>query len=67
MGFWKKNGVHIILSLLAASAVLATDINSRPYFAIGAGGMAVAGVVVYWICKLVEGGECNGQKDIPED
>lgn len=53
--FWKSNHVHIILSLLAASAVLATDINSWPYFAVGGGGMVVIAVTGYGIYRLVEG------------
>lgn len=54
---WKTNKQPIILSLLAAAVILAADINSRTYFAVGGGGMVVAGVITYWIYRLVEGEE----------
>lgn len=53
--FWKANKQPIILFLLAAVIILTVDINSRTYFAVGGGGMVMAGVVVYWIYRLVEG------------
>ena len=53
---WKTNKQPIILSLLAAAVILAGDINSRTYFAVGGGVvMVVPGVVGYWIYRLVEG------------
>ena len=52
---WRANKLPIILSLLAAGAILAVDINSRTYFAVGGGGMVMAGVITYWIYRLVEG------------
>ena len=52
---WKTNKQPIILSLLAAAVILAVDINSRAYFAVGGGGMVMPGVVGYWIYRLVEG------------
>lgn len=52
---WRANKQSIILSLLAAGAILAADINSRAYFAVGGGGMVAAGVITYWIYRLVEG------------
>lgn len=55
--FWKTNKQSIILSFLIASIILAADINSRAYFAVGGGGMVIAGVVGYWIYRLVEGEE----------
>ena len=56
---WRANKQSIILSLLAAVIILAADINSRTYFAVGGGGMVMAGVVTYWIYRLIElrGGE----------
>ena len=52
---WKTNKQPIILSLLAAAVILAVDINSRAYFVVGGGGMVMAGVVTYWIYRLIEG------------
>ena len=54
---WKTNKLSIILSLLTAVIILAADINSRAYFAVGGGGMVMAGVITYWIYRLVEGEE----------
>lgn len=56
---WKSNKQPIILSLLAAAVILAADISSRAYFAVGGGGMVMAGVITYWIYRLVEGVESH--------
>lgn len=52
---WKTSKRSIILSLLAAVVILAADIGGRPYFAVGGGGMVMAGVLTYWIYRLEEG------------
>ena len=54
---WKANKLPIILSLLSGGAILAVDIGSRTYFAVGGGGMVVLLVIGYWICRLTEGEE----------
>lgn len=52
--FWKKHRIHIILSLLASMLILAADICSRPYFAVGGGGMVPVMAVTYWIVTYRE-------------
>ena len=51
---WKTSKRPVAWSLLAAVAILAADIGSRAYFAVGGGGMAMAGVITYWIYRLIE-------------
>lgn len=55
--FWKAHRREIIVSFAVAIVLLAADIVSRPYFAVGGGGMVMVGVITYWICRFVEGGE----------
>lgn len=55
--FWKKHRYEIMISLLIAAAVLVADIASRPYFAVGGGGLLMVCVIVYWIALFVEGEE----------
>ncbi len=51
---WKTNKQPIILSLLAAAVILAVDINSRTYFAVGGGvvmvvpGLLATGFIGWW-------------------
>ena len=54
---WKKRWHEIIISLAVAAAVLAADIASRPYFAVGGGGLLMVCVITYWVVAFVEGGE----------
>ena len=63
---WKTSKLSIVLSLLAAVVILAADIGSRPYIAVGGGVvMVVPGVVTYWIYRLVEG-ESHEQRTFKE-
>ncbi len=61
MKFLKKYWAQMIISITFAAAVLTADIASRPYFAVGGGGLVMVGVITYWIIFFVEGRK-NGEK-----
>ena len=51
---WKAEKKKIIASVCMAIVVLAADITSRPYFAVGGGAFLMIGVVAYWIFRGID-------------